>query len=252
MDIEHNITAVILAAGKGTRMKSEHPKVVTELAGKPLIIHVLDHLSHAGVNQSYIVVGYKKEEVITACSTKPNIHFIEQKEQLGTGHAVLVCKDALKDFQGTILVACGDAPMISPKSFSDLIQLHHTGGYAATLLSANMDNPKGYGRIIRNSDDGSVLRIVEEKDATEEEKAVKEVNTGTYCFSSDYIWDGLESVGNQNAQQEYYLPDLVKIFRDKNLKIGAMKLKNSIESYGINSPEDLEFLSNILKVGGKS
>lgn len=252
MDIEHNITAVILAAGKGTRMKSDHPKVVTELAGKPLIIHVLDHLSNAGVQQSLIVVGYKKEEVIAACSSKSNIQFVEQKEQLGTGHAVLVCKDALKAFKGTILVACGDAPMISSKSFADLIELHNTGGYAATLLSASMDNPKGYGRIIRDSEDGSVLRIVEEKDATEEERTVQEVNTGTYCFSSEYIWDGLGSVGNDNAQSEYYLPDLVKIFRHKNLKIGAMKLKNSIESYGINSPEDLEFLSNILKVGGKA
>ena len=109
-----------------------------------------------------------------------------------------------------------------------------------------MDKPHGYGRIIRSADDGSVLRIVEEKDANPEEKSVKEVNTGTYCFSSEYLWDGLASVGNSNSQNEYYLPDLIKIFREKNLKVGAMKLKSSIESYGINSPEDLEFLSNII------
>lgn len=241
-------TAVLLAAGKGTRMKSEHPKVVTELAGKPLIIHVLDHLKTAGVSDSIVVVGYKKDEVIQACSDRDNIEFCEQKEQLGTGHAVLVCKDLLKDFEGTVLVACGDAPMITAESFSSLIQLHNQGGYAATLLSANMENPTGYGRIIRNPDD-SVARIVEEKDASPEEKTVHEINTGTYCFDSQFLWEGLASVGNDNAQKEYYLPDLVKIFREKSLKIGAMKLKNSIESYGINSPEDLAFLSNILQVG---
>lgn len=246
MNILSNTTAVILAAGKGTRMKSEHPKVATALAGRPLLVHVMDHLKNANVNKQIIVVGYKKEEVISICKGREDLTFCEQKEQLGTGHAVLVCKDTLKDFQGTVLVACGDAPMISPTSFSSLIELHTSGSYAATIMSAEMDNPQGYGRIIRSADDGSVLRIVEEKDANPEEKSVKEVNTGTYCFSSEYLWEGLASVGNSNSQNEYYLPDLIKIFREKNLKVGAMKLKSSIESYGINSPEDLEFLSNII------
>lgn len=249
MERRENITAVILAAGKGTRMKSEHPKVVAELAGKPLILHVLDHLGQAGVQQFQIVVGYKKDEVIAACQGRAGLEFCEQTEQLGTGHAVLVCEPVLRNFRGTVLVACGDAPMITGESFRQLIQLHQEGGYAATLLSAEMENPTGYGRIIRSADDGTVLRIVEEKDSTAEEKLVREVNTGTYCFSSEYLWDGLASVGNNNAQKEYYLPDLVKIFRSKNLKIGAMKLKNSIESYGINSQEDLAFLTNILKAG---
>jgi UDP-N-acetylglucosamine pyrophosphorylase len=246
MNILSNTTAVVLAAGKGTRMKSEHPKVATLLAGKPLLIHVLDHLKGAKVDEQVVVVGYKKEEVIEICQGRESVSFVEQKEQLGTGHAVLVCKDALKNFHGTILVACGDAPMISPLSFRALIDLHVFGEYSATLLSADMENPTGYGRIMRSPEDGSVLRIVEEKDANPEEKLVKEVNTGTYCFSSEYLWEGLASIGNQNAQKEYYLPDLVKIFREKNLKIGAMKLKSSIESYGINSPDDLNFLSNII------
>ncbi|WCL49963.1 sugar phosphate nucleotidyltransferase [Leptospira sp. GIMC2001] len=249
MDAEKDITAVILAAGKGTRMKTESPKVATLLAGKPLLIHVLDHLHQAKVEKSVVVVGYKKEEIIKICEGIPSIQFCEQTEQLGTGHAVLVCKDTLRDFKGTVIVACGDAPMISSSSFKSLIALHKEGGYAATLMSADLENPTGYGRIVRSADDGSVLRIVEEKDATPEEKTIREVNTGTYCFDSEYLWDGLANVGNQNAQNEYYLPDLVKIFRNKNLKIGAMKLKNSIESYGINSPEDLEFLSKILSAG---
>lgn len=229
-------------------MKSDHPKVVTRLANKPLILHVLDHLQKAEVKDPVVVVGYKKEEVVNACSHHPGVRFCEQKEQLGTGHAVLVCQEDLKHFSGTILVACGDAPMITAESFSSLIQLHREGGYAATLLSANMDNPTGYGRIIRN-EDGSVARIVEEKDSNPEEKSVKEVNTGTYCFSSRYLWEGLSEIGNDNAQKEYYLPDLIKIFRQKGLPVGAMKLRNSIESYGINSPEDLEFLSKIIQAG---
>lgn len=232
-------------------MRSELPKVVIPLAGKPLILHVLDHLSQAGIPSSIAVVGYKKEEVIAVTSGIPGIQYAEQQEQLGTGHAVLMAAPLLKDFKGTILVACGDAPMISRDSFRALIELHELENFAATVLSAQLDNPTGYGRIIRNADDGSVLRIVEEKDANPEEKAVKEVNTGTYCFSSDYLWEGLQSIGNSNAQSEYYLTDLIKIYREKNLKVGAMKLKNSIESYGINSPDDLKFLSDILQAGNR-
>ncbi len=241
-------TAVVLAAGKGTRMKSELPKVVIPLANKPLILHVLDELQSAGVKRTIVVVGYKKEVVMHTVNGRSGIEFCEQKEQLGTGHAVLVCRNLLKDFTGTILVACGDAPMIRAETFASLIDLHKTKGFAATVLSANRDDPYGYGRIVRNLD-GSVQKIVEEKDATPEEKAIREVNTGTYCFESRYLWDGLASIGNDNAQKEYYLPDLIQIFRSWNLPVGAKTLLSSVESYAINSPEDLELLNNLLHTG---
>lgn len=205
--------AVVLAAGKGTRMKTDQPKVAVELNGKPLLLHVLDHLKGSGVERIVVVVGYKKELVQSLCSKIPGVTFAEQKEQLGTAHALLCAETELKDFQGSVIVACGDVPMITSETFSNIVKQHKENEFSATVLSAVVEKPTGYGRIIRNSS-GEVTAIVEEKDSSAEEKLINEINTGTYVFDGEGLFDSLRKIGNQNAQGEYYLPDLVKLYRN--------------------------------------
>ncbi|MDX1961072.1 MAG: sugar phosphate nucleotidyltransferase [Leptospiraceae bacterium] len=244
--MKDSIIAVILAAGKGTRMKSELPKVATLLAGKPLIQHVIDNLKLAGVTKIVVVVGYKKEVVINLLSNEHEIEFAEQKEQLGTGHALLSTESILVNYHGQILVCCGDVPLISGNSFRSLINHHVESKNGATVLSADMPNPKGYGRIIRDKND-KLLFIVEEKDANEDEKKVSEINTGTYVFESPKVFEYLKTIKTNNAQGEYYLPDLIKIYRENQYNVDASLLKNSVESSGVNSPEDLQYLNSILE-----
>lgn len=245
----NNVTAVILAAGKGTRMKSELPKVAVVLNESPLLLHVLKNIDESGIQRKIVVVGYRKDIVTEIAKNFPGVEFSEQTEQLGTGHAVLSSEQALTPYAGYTLVACGDAPLISKESFTDLIELHTQNGYVATVLSAKMETPTGYGRIIRSADDGSLLRIVEEKDANPEEKAVTEVNTGTYCFTTDELFGALKEIGNNNSQNEYYLTDVIKILRGQGKKVGALTLKNALESHGINSPEDLETAKQYIDKG---
>jgi UDP-N-acetylglucosamine pyrophosphorylase len=242
------IRSVILAAGKGTRMKSEHPKVATLLNGKPLIRHVLDNLYSAGIKTSYVIVGYKKEIVIDICKDYPNITFIEQKEQLGTGHAVLCAESELSNYKGSLLIACGDVPLIAPKSFLNLIQFHSNNSNKVSVLSCEVSEPKGYGRIIRDKSQ-NLLEIVEEKDSSDIQKLVKEINTGTYVFQSPDVFTDLKNVNKENAQGEYYLPDLIKIANSKGEKTGAIKLLNHLESSGVNSPEDLARLESFILEG---
>ncbi len=248
MSQTNQICAVVLAAGKGTRMKSELPKVATLLNGKPLILHVLDNLISSGIKDIYVVVGFKKEEVIEICKLYKNIHFIEQKEQLGTGHALLCCEESLKDFHGNLLVACGDVPLLTASSFRNLASFHINNNHSVTVLSAEIETPKGYGRLIRNSE-GVLQQIVEEKDATDAERKVKEINTGTYIFNSPEVFQNLKKVNTDNAQGEYYLPDLIKIANSKNEKAGALKLLNHLESSGVNAPEDLQRLESYILEG---
>lgn len=242
------ICAVVLAAGKGTRMKSELPKVATLLNGKPLLLHVLDNLRNAGIQEIYVVVGFKKEVVIDLCKNYQNIHFVEQTEQLGTGHALLCCEDSLKDFHGNLLVACGDVPLLTSTSFKNLTNFHLNNNHSVTVLSAEIDTPKGYGRLVRNNS-GQLEQIVEEKDANDDQRKIKEINTGTYIFNSPEVFYNLKKVNTENAQGEYYLPDLVKIANLKNEKTGALKLSNHLESSGVNSPEDLQRLESFISEG---
>ncbi len=245
MTVLEHITSIVLAAGKGTRMKSELPKVATVLSGKPLLSHVLDNLEQAGIQNKIVVIGYKKEVVQNIASSFSQVEFAEQTEQLGTGHAVL-CAESKLD-ASTVLVACGDAPLITGDSFRKLIDLHKKSGSEATILTAILENPFGYGRIVRSKEDGSVLKIVEEKDATPEEKQVQEINTGTYVFNARLLFEALHSVGNDNSQKEYYLTDVIKALRNKNLKVSALPLENPLESHGINSPDDLLRAEEMLK-----
>jgi UDP-N-acetylglucosamine pyrophosphorylase len=247
MNKNSNVCAVVLAAGKGTRMKSDLPKVVTLLESKPLILYVIDTLKKINISKIIVVVGYKKEIVMDLLKDT-GVEFVEQAEQLGTGHALLSTEPSLSSFQGHLLVCCGDVPFISAISFQSLLDTHIQNQYALTVLSAYVENPTGYGRILRNLSD-DLEKIIEEKDASESEKSVKEVNTGTYVFQSPSVFSYLKTLGNDNAQKEYYLPDLIKIYNANGYKTGVLALSNSLESTGINSPEDLAFATSLLKDG---
>jgi UDP-N-acetylglucosamine pyrophosphorylase len=239
-------SSVILAAGKGTRMKTDLPKVAVSLKNKPLIIYVLDSIHNAGIQKKVVVVGFKKEVVIPICQDIPGVEFAEQLEQLGTGHALLSAESHFSNSPDhPILVACGDVPLITTSTFESLIGLHTQSNSQATILTAHMDNPFGYGRIIRNSS-GYVEKIVEEKDATDAEKAVQEINTGTYVFQSGNLFKFLKSIKNTNSQKEYYLTDLIEVYIKNNDKVSALQIDNSSECQGINSPQDLASAENIL------
>ncbi|MCB1142250.1 MAG: NTP transferase domain-containing protein [Leptospiraceae bacterium] len=240
--------AVVLAAGKGTRMKSDLPKVATLLNEKPLLLHVVETLESIGISRILVIIGYKKEIVMDLLKNKKGIEFAEQKEQLGTGHAVLCAEDALKDFEGNLLVCCGDVPLIRSHSFQELLDYHSENQMNATVLSAKIENPKGYGRLVFQTS-GKLDRIVEEKDASDEEKKIDIINTGTYVFSAPSVFSKLKSINSQNAQNEYYLPDLIGIYNQGNGKTGTVVLKNHLESLGVNSPEDLLYLHDILEKG---
>lgn len=208
-----NRFAVVLAAGQGTRMKSKLYKVLHPVCGKPMVEHVVDHISQLAVNHIVTVVGYGAEMVKERLQGKSD--FVIQEEQLGTAHAVMQAKDALAGQKGTTLVICGDTPLITVETMSALMKQHEETGAKATVLTAQAVDPSGYGRIIRNAD-GDVERIVEHKDANEEELTVKEINTGTYCFDNEALFEALDNVSNENAQGEYYLPDVIEILKAKN------------------------------------
>lgn len=235
--------AVILAAGKGTRMKSENPKVATILAGKPLLVHVIEHLVSAGFRRLIFIVGYKQEVVRSIVPDIDGVsaEFAVQEQQLGTGHAFLCSADALSDYSGPVLVASGDMPMVRSESFEKLLANHESAKNAVTVLSAQMDVPTGYGRLVRDSD-GRLTRIVEEKDADDDIRKIQEINTGTYIFQSPGIFDVLRRIGSNNAQNEYDLPDAVELYRNEGANVGSMILDNAVEARGVNSPDDLAAL----------
>lgn len=239
--------AVVLAAGKGTRMKSDLPKVAVSVYGKPMILHVLENLSGAGIRKIILVVGHQKEVVMDIVKDvrDVDIEFAVQAEQLGTGHALLCAKEALESFDGNILVACGDMPLIRAETFASLLHDHEEKNRHTTVLSSVLENPKGYGRIIRD-EGGNLTAIVEEKDATDEIREIKETNTGTYVFRSPEIFEILDKIGSDNAQGEYYLPDAIEIFRSRGGQVGALILEDSIEALGANSKEDVEQLERCL------
>lgn len=249
--IEQPPAAVILAAGKGTRMKSEHPKVAVRLAGRALLNHVLDHLLDAGVRRQVIVVGYRHEEVraLAPAADRAQISFAMQEEQHGTGHAFLCAREALGDFAGPVLCTAGDMPMVRAASFAALLAFHRQNQNQVSVLSARMENPTGYGRIVRN-EQGELIGNVEEKDADAQTKTIKEVNTGVYVFNAPQVFDWITRIGRGNAQNEYYLPDVIAVARKQGGRVGALRLEDSGEAQGVNSPEDLAILEEKLRKAG--
>ncbi len=233
--------AIILAAGKGTRMKSDKPKVVFPLAGKPLIQWVIDTALQVDCSEIVCVVGYKKEVVIDTVLPDERIDFVEQIEQNGTGHAVMVTRDAMADFEGTVFILCGDVPLLTAATLERMREHHLATGAQCTVLTAVMDDPLRYGRILRN-EAGNVQGIVEFKDATEAQKEIKEINTGIYCFDAASLFDALDSVNNSNNQKEYYLTDTLEILNNKGKLVTSVVLDDMVEASGINSQEQLKQL----------
>ncbi|MGH2400655.1 MAG: NTP transferase domain-containing protein, partial [bacterium] len=200
------VRAVVLAAGQGKRMHSDLPKVLHLLCGQPLLTYVLDALAAAGIARPLVVVGHGAEGVRTTAGG--GVEFIEQREQLGTGHAVIQALPRLEGGSGPVLVLYGDTPLLQPEAIHALLDLHRSSGAAATMLTAALDDPSGYGRIIRGSS-GAVARIVEEADATPDEARLREINAGTYVFEPRALAAGLEALTPANTQKEYYLTDTI-------------------------------------------
>ncbi|MCD8501012.1 MAG: bifunctional UDP-N-acetylglucosamine diphosphorylase/glucosamine-1-phosphate N-acetyltransferase GlmU [Bacillaceae bacterium] len=240
-----NRYAVVLAAGQGTRMKSRLYKVLHPVCGKPMVKHVVDNVLSIGVEKIVVVVGHGAELVKDTVGTK--VEFVLQQEQLGTGHAVMQAEDILKDKQGTTVVLCGDTPLITEETIAQLINYHEEQQAKVTVLTAVTDDPKGYGRIVRNSN-GDLKRIVEHKDANEHERSIKEINTGTYCFDNAALFAALKQVRNDNSQGEYYLPDVIEILQKENKLIKAYQTPNFEETIGVNDRIALANAQHILQM----
>lgn len=240
------VKAVILAAGKGTRMKSELPKVIHEALGKPMVEYSIEAAKGAGATEDDIclVVGHKAELVKAA--VKENVTYVLQEEQLGTGHAVLCAKDFIGT-EGITMVLCGDTPLITGNTLKKLVDIHLKEQNAITVLSAVAEDPTGYGRIIKDSW-GKFMKIVEHKDASDEEKRVDEINSGMYIFNSDVLSKTLAKLDNDNAQGEYYLTDTIQIAKDLGLgEVDTVIIDDMDEIKGVNSREQLEEAEAILR-----
>lgn len=239
-----NRFAVVLAAGQGTRMKSKLYKVMHPVMGKPMVGHVVDQALDAKIDKVVTVTGVGAETVQEYLGDKSE--YVLQEEQLGTAHAVEQAADILKDKDGTTLVICGDTPLLTTDTLEKLMAHHEEAGAKATVLTAHAENPFGYGRVIR-SEDGAVSKIVEQKDASKEEQAVQEINTGTYCFDNRALFEALEKVDNNNSQGEYYLPDVMEILKNQKELISAYQLENKSEALGVNDRVALAEASRIMK-----
>ncbi len=245
--MEKDLKAVILAAGKGTRMKSNLPKVLHEIFNKPLIARVLDSAAGAGIKESIVVTGHGAGEVESyLLKNYPYAIPVIQKEQLGTGHALKIAGEKLKGFGGNILVLCGDTPLITSSSIKKIIEFHNKNNADITVVSAFFDNPYGYGRIVRG-ENNEVRAIVEEKDASSEIKKIKEVNAGIYCINWETSASGIDEIKNDNAQGEYYLTDLIKWAVSRSKKVCPYVLESAREIFGINSKSNLAQATSIMK-----
>ncbi|MBM7617642.1 bifunctional UDP-N-acetylglucosamine pyrophosphorylase/glucosamine-1-phosphate N-acetyltransferase [Weissella uvarum] len=235
---------IILAAGKGTRMKSDMPKVLHQVGGKAMVELVLDASEALHPQKIVTVVGHGAEQVSTVIGDRSAV--VEQKEQLGTGHAILMAEDELGDKDGMTLIASGDAPLFTVDTLNHLFEYHATSGNAVTVLTAKAPDPTGYGRIVRD-ELGNVVRIVEQKDATPAEQAIHEVNTGVYVFDNKLLFSSLHEVTNDNAQGEYYLPDTLEILRTQGYTVGAYTMEDFDESMGVNDRVALSKANAVLR-----
>ena len=223
--------AVILAAGKGTRMKSKLYKVLHPVLGKPMVEHVVDQLDQIGVSRQIVIVGHGAEAVQDTLGTR--VEYAVQEEQLGTGHAVQMAEAELAGKSGATLVVCGDTPLLTAETLEALLAHHEAQQAKVTVLTAIADDATGCGRVVRG-EDGNVMKVVEHKDASEAELAINEINTGTYVFDNELLFDALKQVGNNNAQGEYYLPDVISIAKEAGEVVAAHTAPTFDETIGVN------------------
>ena len=240
-----DIHLVILAAGKGTRMNSAEPKVLHRAGGLRLIDHVLRAADALDARTTVVVVGHMAERIRETLGDRPGLRFALQEPQLGTGHALLQAEPHLAGAAGTVVLLSGDVPLLRPATLEALIATHESAGAAATVLTARVSGPHEYGRIVRKG--GRIAAIVEHKDASPAERAIDEINSGIYAFDLAPLFDALRSIGSANAQGEYYLPDLVRIYRERGLTVEAVQLDDAREILGVNSRRELADVAAILK-----
>ncbi|MBW6515678.1 MAG: NTP transferase domain-containing protein [Candidatus Cloacimonetes bacterium] len=230
--------ALILAAGKGTRMKSDRAKVIFKLAEKEMVRRVTERALQLDCDPIGIVVGYQKDEVIAAIPHNDKVSFIEQIEQQGTGHAVMVTAELFQDFEGDMFILCGDIPLLSKETLMNLLKTHQDNNAACTVLTIKLPDPAAYGRIVRNSED-QIIKIVEYKDATETERKINEINTGIYCFDCRLLFQALKEINNDNKQSEYYLTDTLEVLNRRQKKVIGLVTDKQSEITGINSQKEL-------------
>lgn len=237
--------AIVLAAGKGTRMKSALAKVLHPVFHKPMVGHVIETLRSMELEQTIAVVGHQRQAVAGYLASY-QVDFVEQKEQLGTGHAVLVCQNHVAAGLDTILILCGDTPLLSAQTLQGLLDQHEEQQASLSLLTTRVENPTNYGRIVSDQQ-GGVARIVEEKDASAEIRAINEINAGVYCVNRAFLFQALSQVGTDNAQGEVYLTDIVGMAVDQGLTVGRFICANPDEVLGVNSRYELSRAADIMQ-----
>lgn len=240
-----DLHVVVLAAGKGTRMKSAVPKVLHRIAGQPMLDHVLRAAGTLHPSSLTVVVGHQADMVRAAYAGRPDVRFVVQDQQLGTGHALLQAEALLQGQAGTLLLLYGDVPLLRGATLQRLVEQHLAEAAAATVLTAVVDRPYGYGRVLRTQ--GRIARIVEERDATDEQRRIKEINGGTYAFDLPPLFEAIRSIASRNVQGEYYLPDLVAVYRRRRRPVSTLTVEHPSEIRGINSRSELAEVTAIVR-----
>jgi bifunctional UDP-N-acetylglucosamine pyrophosphorylase / glucosamine-1-phosphate N-acetyltransferase len=240
-----NFASIILAAGQGKRMLSSLPKVLHEIEGIPLAEYVIQSTSQAGIQKHCIVVGHEKEKVQVALSGEGR-WFAVQTQPLGTGHAVLSAYEVIREIGAThCLILCGDTPCLKQQTLQQFLEVYDSTGSDLLVLSTVVDDPKGYGRILRDPQ-GNLLKIIEDKDCSDQQRSIQEINTGIYLGSCELVFDLLQQVGNDNTQGEYYLTDMIGIARERGFSVMARSLGEENEFLGVNDPQQLDAACGIL------
>lgn len=238
------LATVILAAGKGTRMKSDLAKVLHPICGRPMLTYVVELAQTLGSEKTVVVTGHQASLIEDAMKDH-NLIYACQREQLGTANAVLQASDALRDFDGDVLILCGDVPLLRTATIKGLLHRHRSSDSAITVMTAILDTPGSYGRVVKN-EGGDVLKIVEARDADTTEKLIKEVNTGIYCADNTVLFETVKKIDNKNAQAEYYLTDIFEIARMEHHRTASFIIDNPAEAMGINTSDDLKIAERIV------